>query len=73
MKNVKLGFEFGLGMILAKVVWSMPVALKRPEVKQALKRVKVSFERACGQEVEEKEEEERTDCVFGLCKQRIGF
>lgn len=75
MKNVKYGFQFGIGLLLAKKLWDLPRGLARTvrdykKIEARVKRIMSKYT-AGSNPVEEMEHEHSN--VFPKCQNTIGF
>lgn len=75
MKNVKLGFQFGIGLGLAKIVLSLPIGLRDPRVRRELDKLMdvIKGESKDPEPNMEPQEETRKTSAFPQCKNTIGF
>ena len=77
MQNVKFGFQFGMGVCLARFIWAIPSAMHDPRVKRAIEHRKRKIQKAFGDCQPAKEEltkqQIRTTSAFPQCKNKIGF
>lgn len=78
MKNVKLGFQFGLGLGLARFIWAIPAGINDPRVKREWKRLKKLLNSLRNAEIltepkTQTEETIRKTSAFPQCKNKIGF
>lgn len=75
MKNVKLGFQFGIGFGLAKIVLNLPIALRSPRVRRRWDELMdvIKGENKDPEPKMELKEEMRKTSAFPQCKNTIGF
>lgn len=76
MKNVKFGFQFGLGFYLAKVLWNLPIAVQNPRVKREWNRLMKVIQDTNQDKTREEQTEPppiRNTSAFPQCKNKIGF
>lgn len=71
MKNVKYGFQFGIGFYLAKTLLYLPSAFQDKRVKREFKRLKDAIHKA--KNIEPETPKETRSNVFPKCKNKIGF